>query len=122
MAIPEPTRTEALAAIKDFCDNAVPAKHLDQLRVDHVVRGNSITIRELRAPWREDYGPEWSVNPRAQLRYEPDRLIRAPEFDNAAGCHGSSGFATPYLLERDSRTSPGGTPPTPSIGRRASSR
>jgi hypothetical protein len=71
VAIPEPTRTQAIAVVKHFCDNRVPLKHQDQLRIDHVIRGNSITIRELRAPWRDDYGPDWSINPRAQLRYNP---------------------------------------------------
>ncbi len=29
----------------------------------------SITIIEARAPWREDFGPEWSRMPIARLRY-----------------------------------------------------
>src|SRR5690242_795287 len=42
MPIPEPIRTAAIATVRNFCDNRVPAEYLDQIRVDHVVRGNSV--------------------------------------------------------------------------------
>jgi hypothetical protein len=53
----------------------VPAAYRDKLRVDFVVRGNAVTICELRPPWREKYGPEWSVNPRAQLRFDQETRL-----------------------------------------------
>jgi hypothetical protein len=34
------------------------------------VRGSAITIIERRAPWRDDFGPEWSRSKIAQLRYD----------------------------------------------------
>ena len=71
MAIPEPLRSETIEVVERFCENCVPAELRDELRVDYVVRGNAVTIRELRPPWREEYGPEWSVNPCAQLRFDP---------------------------------------------------
>lgn len=70
MAIPEPVRSKALEAVERFCENRVPAEVRDQLRLDFVVRGNAVTVRECRQPWREDYGPEWSVSPVAQLRFD----------------------------------------------------
>lgn len=70
MAIPEPIRARAIEAVARFCDNRVPAALQDQLRVDYVERGKTLTVRELRAPWREDYGPDWSVNPCAQMRFD----------------------------------------------------
>lgn len=71
MAIPEPHRTDALAQVERFCSNHSPAHVLDELRIDHVVRGNTITIRECRAPWKPEYGPDWTTRPCAQLRYSP---------------------------------------------------
>ncbi|TVT23219.1 DUF3024 domain-containing protein [Amycolatopsis rhizosphaerae] len=43
-----------------------------------------MTILEVRAPWREDFGPDWTRRPVAQLRYDgshwrlywPDRNTR----------------------------------------------
>jgi hypothetical protein len=34
------------------------------------VRGNAITMVERRRPWRRDFGPEWSSQKIAQLRYD----------------------------------------------------
>lgn len=77
-----------------FCENRVPRQYRSELRVDFVVRGDAVTIRELRAPWCADYGPEWSVNPRAQLRFDhrtglwtlywPDRNTRWHVYEDAA--------------------------------------
>lgn len=41
-----------------------------QVRLEHTVRGNAITIVERRAPWSEFVGPEWSTTKVAQLRYD----------------------------------------------------
>jgi hypothetical protein len=71
VAIREPLRSETVGAVERFCENRVPVHARGEVRIDYVVRGNSITLRECRAPWREEYGPEWSVNPRAQLRFDP---------------------------------------------------
>ncbi len=50
-----------------------------------------MTIVERRAPWREDYGPEWTRFPIARLRYTKagktwslywrDRNLRFHEYD-----------------------------------------
>jgi hypothetical protein len=71
MAIPEPLRSVTSEQVERFCENRIPAHVRDQIRLDHVLRGNTVTIRELRPPWRPDYGPEWSINPRARLRFDP---------------------------------------------------
>lgn len=39
------------------------------------MRGNSVTILERRAPWREDFGPEWSKGKVAQLRYDAESKL-----------------------------------------------
>jgi Protein of unknown function (DUF3024) len=53
-----------------------------------------VTIVERRAPWREDYGPEWSVQGVARFRYVrttglwtlywPDQNGRWHRYDGAA--------------------------------------
>ena len=41
-------------------------------RVEHRVRGSSITIVERRPPWNPAYGSEWSSMKIAQLRHDGD--------------------------------------------------
>lgn len=59
--------------VERFCAFHVPEDALHQVRLEHEVRGRSITIIERRAPWSPDHGPEWSSNPRAQIRWDADR-------------------------------------------------
>jgi hypothetical protein len=47
-------------------------QHRDELRVEFDVRGKNVTIYECRPPWRPDFGPSWTRQPVAQLRYQPD--------------------------------------------------
>jgi hypothetical protein len=61
----------ALAAVRRYCGNRIPAKFRDELRVQCDARGKSITIFECRPPWRPNLGSEWSRKPVAQLRYDP---------------------------------------------------
>ncbi|MQA61798.1 MAG: DUF3024 domain-containing protein [Actinophytocola sp.] len=42
---------------------------MHQVRVEHHVKGNTVTIVERRAPWRPDAGPEWTSVPIAKLTY-----------------------------------------------------
>jgi hypothetical protein len=44
----------------------------DDYRIEHSVRGSSITIVERRPPWNPAYGSEWSSMKIAQLRYDGD--------------------------------------------------
>jgi hypothetical protein len=41
-----------------------------EMRLEHTVRGNAITIVERRPPWSDLAGPEWSAMKVAQLRYD----------------------------------------------------
>jgi len=41
-------------------------------RIEHSVRGSSITIVERRPPWNPAYGSEWSSMKIAQLRHDGD--------------------------------------------------
>jgi len=40
-----------------------------RVRVECDIAPKHLTLVERRAPWREDYGPEWSSVPIARLRY-----------------------------------------------------
>lgn len=53
-----------------FCQRRVPSHVRDEVRLEHVVRGNAITIVERRPPWRPEYGPEWTTMRIAQLRFD----------------------------------------------------
>lgn len=64
----------ALAAVRSFCENKIPAQHRDKLRVEHGVRGKTITIYECRPPWHPNLGPDWTRHVVAQLRYDPNHL------------------------------------------------
>ena len=60
-----------LARIANYCDTKVPVQVRDKIRIEHTVRGKSVTIFECRPPWPESVGPEWSRLPIAQLRFDP---------------------------------------------------
>ncbi len=61
MAVPGPPPIDA-AAIRSYCKQRVPPHALDQVRVEAIVDGNTVTIAE-RRPWRTDLGPEWTTGP-----------------------------------------------------------
>lgn len=69
MAVPE--IHELLVA--RWCRERVPPRARDQVRMEYQVRGGSVTLLERRAPWRPDFGPEWTSRPIAQLRYADHR-------------------------------------------------
>jgi len=70
VAIPELVRVNAKRQVEAFCEQRVPAELRDQVRLEFALRGNAITIIERRPPWRPDFGPEWSSQKIAQLRYD----------------------------------------------------
>lgn len=51
----------------------VPEHVLHEMRVECEVAPRYLTIVERRAPWREDFGPEWSRRAVARLRYTKAR-------------------------------------------------
>ncbi len=58
-----------VAAIRHYCEQRVPPHALDQVRIELDVTDRAVTVVECRAPWREDYGPEWTRRGIARLRY-----------------------------------------------------
>ena len=58
-----------LAAIRQYCEEHVPAQVAHQLRLEAVVTQGAATIVERRPPWRTEPGTEWSTGPVARFRY-----------------------------------------------------
>ena len=65
MALPELD----VARVQRWCAARVPEHARHQVRVECEVAPRHLTIVERRAPWREDFGPEWTSFPIARLRY-----------------------------------------------------
>lgn len=62
-----------LAAVNAYCAQRVAPHALHQVRVEAVVSRGAVTIVERRAPWREEYGREWTALGIARLRYHARR-------------------------------------------------
>lgn len=58
-----------VAAIRHYCDRRVPPHALDRVRVEADVTDRTVTVIECRAPWREDFGPDWTRRGIARFRY-----------------------------------------------------
>jgi len=59
-----------LARIARWCAGNVPGRVREEVRVEHHVRGRSVTLCEARVPW--DGVGEWTHLGFAQLRYRTD--------------------------------------------------
>jgi Protein of unknown function (DUF3024) len=58
-----------LARVFKYCQECVPVDLHDEIRVEAVVRGSSVTILDCRAPWHPDL-TEWTKVRVAQLRHD----------------------------------------------------
>jgi len=58
-----------VAALRHFCEQRVPPHALHQRRLELVESRGAVTIVERRAPWREDFGPEWTSRGMVRFRY-----------------------------------------------------
>lgn len=65
MALPELD----VARVRSWCAARVPERARHQVRVECEVAPRQLTVIECRAPWREDFGSEWTSTPIARLRY-----------------------------------------------------
>jgi hypothetical protein len=60
-----------LERIKRYCNEQSPSEHADKVRIEHTVRGKTVTIVERRPPW-ERAGGEWTSQQVARLKYDAD--------------------------------------------------
>jgi len=61
-----------VAKVRRYCEERIPAHLRNQLLLEVGTRGPSITIFELRPPWRRGFGKEWTRREIAQMRYDPE--------------------------------------------------
>jgi hypothetical protein len=62
-----------LERIRRWADQRVPPHARHQVRLEIETNAQAVTVVERRAPWREDFGPQWSRLPIARLRYTKSR-------------------------------------------------
>jgi hypothetical protein len=77
--------------VQRWCRARVPERVRDEVRVEADVAERHLTIVECRAPWRADFGPEWTRFRIARLRYSKatrlwslywrDRKLKFHEYD-----------------------------------------
>ena len=90
MAVPELD----VARVQRWCAARVPEHARHQVHVECEIAPRHLTVIERRAPWREDFGPEWTSVPIARLRYTAgtqlwtlfwrDRNLRFHAYDSLA--------------------------------------
>ena len=68
--MPAAIRDYAVRHVSLFCENRIPLDARAEVRLEHSVRGDTITIVERRPPWSKLMGPEWTGMKIAQLRYD----------------------------------------------------
>lgn len=83
-----------VARVRRWCERRVPEHACSQVRMECEIAARHLTVVERRAPWREDFGPEWSRLPIARLRYSQttkqwslywrDRNLKFHRYDNTA--------------------------------------
>jgi len=71
MALPELVRASALRKLNAYCERRAPEHVQDEVQVEARIRGDKITVVERRAPWRPDFGPEWTESKVAQIEFYP---------------------------------------------------
>jgi hypothetical protein len=62
-----------IAAVIAYCEQRVPPHALYQVRMEAIVDRHAVTLVERRAPWRPEFGPEWTRSPVARLRWSVSR-------------------------------------------------
>lgn len=82
-----------LRRVKRWAEQRVPPHARHQVRVEVEVSYRAIAIVEVRAPWREHFGPEWTRLPIARMRYTKcnrgldavlaDRKLRFHRYEDA---------------------------------------
>ena len=63
-----------LELIAHYCESETPDEMRDQARVEFRTRGSTVTIVECRPPWREDFGPEWTEQEMARMKFNAESL------------------------------------------------
>lgn len=75
MALPAEVKDEAVPLVATYCATKIASEHADQIRIEHRIRGNTITIYECRPPWREEFGPEWTSMRICAFEWDPETRL-----------------------------------------------
>ena len=59
-----------LRKIHKYEARVVPPDFQDQIRMEVDIRGKTVTTVECRLPWREDFGPEWTRQGVARMKFD----------------------------------------------------
>lgn len=70
--LPEPDVARVRRWVADR-NERLPEEARGQIRYELDVDSRSVTVQECRAPWKPEYGPEWTRFPIARLRYTKAR-------------------------------------------------
>ena len=62
-----------LEHLRRWAATRVPFKVHEELRIEVEVSDRALTVVERRPPWKPDFGPDWTSNPVARLRYTKKR-------------------------------------------------
>jgi hypothetical protein len=60
MPLPAQVLDPAKSLIATYCATRVPAEHDDELKIEYVARGSTITLYECRPPWQKETGSDWT--------------------------------------------------------------
>jgi hypothetical protein len=60
---------QRVSSLLAYCEQRVPPNALHQVRVEADVGVAPLPVTECRAPWREDFAPEWTRRGIACVRY-----------------------------------------------------
>lgn len=71
MSLPELVRRQVDRDVGRYCEARVPEHVRDKIRVEHTIRGDSVTVWETRPPW--DGRGDWTRMKVAQFRYKEGR-------------------------------------------------
>jgi hypothetical protein len=71
MALPELVRAAAEKELDTFCEERVPLRVRDEVRLEYSVRGDTLTLVERRVAWRpKSHDEPWTTQPIAQFRFD----------------------------------------------------
>lgn len=66
--LPE-TEVARIRRFVSYRNERIPPEARDEICIEMDVGDRAVTILECRPPWKPEYGPEWTRNPVARLRY-----------------------------------------------------
>jgi hypothetical protein len=71
-----------VAQVRAFCADRIPSEVAHQVRLEVEFERSAVVIVERRAPWRKDFGPEWSREEIARFRWTATKrewMLQSPD-------------------------------------------